>query len=65
MIINLLTSYQAYKKAFHTMHIVIPSHNVASLKKNVFKNHPWMHNELTWSGLDSIPESVKEDAEEK
>ncbi len=63
--VNLLTSVQAYKKAFHTVHIVMPSHSVASLKKNVFKNHSRMHDELTWSVLDGILESVKEDAEEK
>ena len=65
MMVNLLTSYQAYKKAFLTVHIVMPSHSVASLKKNVFKNHPWKHDELTRSMLDGIMESVKEDAEEK
>ena len=65
MMVNLLTSTHAYKKAFHTVHIVMPSHSVASLKKNVFKNHPRMHDELTWSVLDGILESVKEDAEEK
>jgi len=54
MMVNLLTSYQAYKKAFHTVHIVMPSHSVASLKKNVFKNHPRMHDELPWSVLDGI-----------
>ena len=65
MLVNLMTSNQAYKKAFHTVHIVMPSHSVASLKKNVFKNHPRMHDELTWSVLDGILESVKEDAKEK
>jgi len=47
MILNLLTTYQACKKVFHTMHIVMPSHSVASLKNNVFKNHLRMHDELT------------------
>ena len=42
MMVNHLTSYQAYKKAFHTVHIVMPIHSVASLKKNLFKNHPRM-----------------------
>jgi hypothetical protein len=65
MMLNLLTSYQAYMKAFHTVHIVMPSHSVALLKKNVFKNHPRMHDELTWSVLDGILESVKENVEEK
>jgi len=65
MITYLLTSTHAYKKVFHTVHIVMPNHNVASWKKNAFKNHPRMHNELTWGVLDDILESVKSDAEEK
>ncbi len=63
MMMNLLTSTQAYKKAFHTVHIVMASHSFASLKMNVLKNHPRMHDELTWSVLDGILESVKEDAD--
>ena len=43
----------------------MPSHSVALSKKNVFKNHTRMHDELTWSVLDGILESAKEDAEEK
>ena len=43
----------------------MPSHSVASLKMNVFKNLPRMHDKLTWSVHDGILESVKEDAEEK
>ena len=66
MMVNLLTIYQAYKKASHTVLIVMsPSHSAASLKTNVVKNHPRMHDELTWSVLDGILESVKEEAEEK
>ena len=65
MMVNLLTSCQAYKKAFHAVHIVMPSHSVASLKKNVFKNHPRMHDDLTYGTLDDILQSVMEDAEEK
>ena len=33
MLVNLLTSAQAYKKAFHAVHCIIPAHSVASLKK--------------------------------
>lgn len=65
MMVNLLTSCDAYKKAFHGVHIIMPEHSVASLKKNVFKNHPRMHDELNYETLDSILESVKQDAEEK
>ncbi len=65
MMVNLLTREQAYKKVFHSVHIVMPSHSVASLKKNSFKNHPRMHDELSYGVLDDILESIKEDAEEK
>ena len=43
----------------------MPDHSVASLKKNVFKDPPRMHDGLTWSVHDGILESVKEGAEEK
>ena len=65
MMVNLLTSEQAYRKVFHSVHIAMPSHSVASLKKNNFKTHPRMHDELTYGVLDDNLESVKEDAEEK
>ena len=64
MMVNLLTSTQAYKKAFHSVHIIMPNHSVANLKKNVFKSRPRMYDELTWSVLDGILESVQSDAEE-
>ena len=64
MMVNLLTSTQGYKKAFHAVHVVMPSHSVASLKKNVFKNHNRTHDELTYSVLDGILETVMEDAAE-
>ncbi len=64
MMANFLTSYQAYKKAFHTVHIAMQSQSVASLKNNLLKHHPRMHDELTWSVIGGILESVKEDAEE-
>ena len=63
--VNLLTNYQSYKKAFHNVHIVMLSHSAASFKKYVFKNHSRIHDELTWSVFDGILEFVKEDAEEK
>ena len=65
MMVNLLTSTHAYKKPFHTVHIVMPCHSVASFKKNLFKNHPRTHDELAWSVLDDILESVRSDAEKK
>ncbi len=36
MLVNLLTSHQAYKKAFNVVHCIIPAHSVASLKKTLF-----------------------------
>jgi len=65
MMVNLLTSEQVYKKVCHSVHIAMPSHSVASLKKNSFKTNPRMHDELAYGVLDEILESVKEDAEEK
>ena len=65
MLINLLTSPQAYKKAFHAVHCIIPAHSVASLKKNIFAKHPRMHDELNFATLDRIYEQVMRDGEEK
>ena len=56
MIVNLLTSPQAYKKAFHAVHCVIPAHSVASVKKYIFDKHPRMRNELYFVTLDRIYE---------
>jgi hypothetical protein len=39
MLVNLLSNKQAYRRAFHNVHVVMPSHSVASLKRNIFKNH--------------------------
>ncbi len=38
---------------------------MASLKKNIFHNHPRMHEELNFDTLDRIYEQVMQDAEEK
>ncbi len=65
MLVNLLTSPQAYKKAFHAVHCIIPAHSVASLKKNIFLKHPRMHDELNFATLDRIYEQVMKDAENK
>jgi hypothetical protein len=65
MLVNLLTSPQAYKKAFHAVHCIIPAHSVASLKKNIFAKHPRMHDELNFVTLDRIYEQVMRDGEEK
>ncbi len=54
MLANLLMSPQAYKKAFHKLHCIIPAHSVASLKKNIFAKHPRLHDELNFATLDRI-----------
>jgi hypothetical protein len=65
MLVKLLTSPQAYKKAYHAVHCIISAHSVASLKKNLFAKHPRMHDELNFATLDSIYEQVIKDSEEK
>ena len=65
MLVNLLTSAQAYKKAFHAVHCIIPAHSVASLKKKKFAKQPRMHDELNFATLDRIYEQVVKDSEEK
>jgi hypothetical protein len=65
MLVNLLTSPQAYKKAFHAVHCIIPAHSVASLNKNIFAKHPRMHVELNFATLDGIYQQVMRDGEEK
>jgi hypothetical protein len=65
MLVNLLTSPQAYMKAFHGMHCIIPAHSVASLKKNMFAKHPRMHDELNFATLDRIYEQFMRNGGEK
>ncbi len=64
MLVNLLTSPQAYNKAFHAVHCIIPAHSVASLKKNIFAKHPRMHDELNFPTLDRIYEQTMRNGEE-
>lgn len=63
--VNLLTSKQAYKRAFHHVHVVMPPRSVESLKKNVFKNHDKMYPELDYETLDTIQERIQEAAKKK
>jgi hypothetical protein len=37
MLINLLSSKQTYRWAFHAVHVVMPPHNVASLTNSIFR----------------------------
>jgi KaiC/GvpD/RAD55 family RecA-like ATPase len=43
----------------------MPSHSVASLKRNIFKNHDRMYDDLDWGTLDGIREAVKHSAEKE
>jgi hypothetical protein len=65
MLINLVSSKQAYRKAFHHVHVVMPSNSVASLKRHIFKNHNNMHDDLDWATHDGIREAVKLAAEKQ
>lgn len=64
LLINLLTSRQAYCKAFERVHVIIPSHSVSSLKSNIFKNHDRMYEDLDFLTLEKIVERAKDDAED-
>ena len=63
--VNLLTNKSAYKKTYESVHVVMPSHSVASLKNNVFKNHDKMSDELDFATLNEIADRVKDDAEDE
>jgi hypothetical protein len=65
MLVNLRSSKQAYRKAFHHVHVVMPSHSVASQKRNIFKKHDRMHDDLDWGKIDGISEEVKQSAEKE
>jgi hypothetical protein len=65
MLVNMLTSPHAHKKAFSAVHCIIPAHSVASLKMNIFTKHPRMHDELNFLTLDRIYEQVTKDGERK
>lgn len=63
--VSLLTSKQAYKKAFHRVHVVMPPHSLASLKNNVLKQHRRVYDELDLATLEKVMTAVREDAEEE
>jgi hypothetical protein len=45
MLDNISSSKQAYRKTFHYVHVLMPSHSVASLKRNICKNHDRMYDD--------------------
>jgi hypothetical protein len=55
-----------YRKVFENVFIVAPSHSLASLKSNVFRNHPEdkIYNELNPETLADIKEKTLADADE-
>lgn len=63
--VNLLTSCQAYRKAFDRVHVIMPPHSVASLRNNIFKRHTRMHDDLDLETLTKIADAVAADAEEE
>ena len=63
--INLLRNKNAYRRVYESVHVIMPSHSVASLKDNLFANHEKMHDELDFPTLQGISEKIKEDAEEE
>jgi hypothetical protein len=46
MLLNMLSSKKACRRAFHALHVVMPPHSVASLKNNIFRWDDKMHAEL-------------------
>jgi hypothetical protein len=57
---------RVYRKVFEHVHLIAPSHSLASMKQNYFKNHPKhrIHNTLNSDILEGIKESAKELREE-
>lgn len=55
-----------YKKVFENVFIVAPSHSLASIKSNIFRNHPddKIYNELTPNVLNDIKIKVMAEATE-
>jgi hypothetical protein len=58
MAIGMLTSKQCYKKVFHEIHVVMPSHSRASLKDDIFKGHPRCYEELDLTSLAAIQKAT-------
>lgn len=61
--ISLLTSPQCYRKVFHEVHIVMPSHSRRSLKDDIFKDHTRCYEELDYHTLMTIKNATDEAAE--
>ena len=55
-----------YRKVFENVFIIAPSHSLASVKSNIFRNHPEdkQFNELNQASLAAVKERVLADASE-
>lgn len=55
-----------YRNVFHTIYLIVPSHSLASVKSNVFKNHPpdQVFNELNVQTLEHIKKRIEIDSEQ-
>ena len=55
-----------YRKVFENVYIIAPSHSLASVKSNIFRNHPEdkQYNELNAETLNDIKQKVLEEASE-
>jgi adenosyl cobinamide kinase/adenosyl cobinamide phosphate guanylyltransferase len=62
--ISMLTSPQCYRKVFHEVHVVMPSHSRKSLKDDIFKDHTRCYEELDYHTLSVIKQATS-DASEK
>ena len=65
MLVNLLSSRQAYKRAFNHVHVVMPPSSCASLSKNIFRDHDKMHDELTYETLETVHEACLQASADK
>lgn len=65
LMISLLTSKDAYKKAFDNVFVIMPSNSAGSLKKNIFEKHDKFYDDLDYSTLSGILEKSKEAAADK
>ena len=65
MAVSMLTSRQCYKKVFHEIHVIMPSHSRASLKDDIFKGHPRCYEELDYASLSAISKATAAASEKK
>lgn len=55
-----------FRGVFNTIYLIVPAHSLASVKSNVFKNHPadQIFNELSVQTLEHIKKRIELDAEQ-